>query len=299
MTTVHRRTPSASERLYRGQGPSHTQTYSHTRSRSAFDAAAIDGPWRDMTETFTWVAEQEFMGRGKRGMKTEDWVRQQQQGMLNPKESVYHTPRTRTISKVRDQEWEELIYVYEIEADQWMRQEERARRVALERERARLRIQEELRRIDARYQHKREADRLARDEARYKAFVEKERRDRVKLDKLILEAWANYEERWSTLPTSSEKLDFKTTPWPLILPPRDTEDITQDAIVGFLFSPLHSQDQSRKDRIRSAQLRWHPDRFRRFTARLSEEDKASVEEGVGIVARCLNELMEKEKKRAH
>lgn len=204
----------------------------------------------------------------------------------------------------RPADWgnEKLIYVYEAEADRWMREDEIARRVAMERERARARIQDELRRIEARLSEKREAERLeqemaekARRRARHERR-EKEARDRAKLEKLILDAWADYEQRWSALPTSSEQLDFKSTPWPIIIPPRNTDDITRDAIVGFLFSPLHSQGQSRKDRIRSAQLRWHPDRFRRFMGKIPEDSRVEVEEGVGIVARCLNELMEKEKR---
>ena len=236
-------------------------------------------------------------------MKTEDWVREQQTLLQsNETETVYHSPRSRTTSKLRRQEWEELIYVYEVEADEWMRHEELIRRVTHEREKARLRIQEELRRIDARYQQKRESERLAREEARRRDQAEVRERlkkDRAKLDKLIVEAWAAYESRWSSLSTSTETLEFRSIPWPVTVSPQSTEDITQDAIITFLFSSLHSQDQSRKERIRSAQLRWHPDRFRRFLGRVPEADRVAVEEGVGVVARALNELMEKETKKGH
>jgi len=212
-------------------------------------------------------------------------------------ETFYHMPRARTKSSIRRQEWEELIYVYEVEAEQWMKHEERTRRVAHEREKTRLRIQEELRRIEARYQQQREAERTAQESRRREQSEtrDKDRRDRARL---IVEAWIKYESRWSSLSTTTEELDFRTLPWPLVLPPKSTDDITQEAIVAFLYSHNHSQDQSRKERIRNAQLRWHPDRFRRFLGRVSETDKAAVEEGVGIVARVLNELTEKEKKKA-
>lgn len=235
-------------------------------------------------------------------IKTEEWVKEQQSMLKNTgPEKVYHMPRTRT-SKLQNQKWEELIYVYEVEADQWMRHEERIRRVANEREQARLRIQEELRRIEAKYHQRREGERLAREKEKRRnqtEIREKERDGRAKLDKLIFNACAKYESRWSSLTSSTESLDFKTIPWPLIIPPKSTADITQDAVVAFLFSKHHSQEQSRKERIRSAQLRWHPDRFRRFIGRVSETEKANVEEGVNIVAWILNELMEKEKKRSN
>jgi len=268
--------------------------------RSTSETPSADAPWRHMTQAFNWVDDEQFMKGNKRPLKTEDWVREQQY-FFGLKESHYEydPPRARA-NKHRREEWEEHVYVYGVEAEQWMRQEERARRVAQEREKARARIKDELRRIEARFVQKREAERQEREEARRRAYTEqqeKEKRDRAKLDKLILDAWDNYDKRWASMATSSDPLEFKKTPWPLILPPRHTGDITRDAIVAFLFSPLHSQSQSRKDRIRSAQLRWHPDRFRRYLGRVAENDRAAVEEGVGIVARCLNELMEKEKKR--
>ncbi|KAF8967836.1 hypothetical protein BDZ97DRAFT_1916422 [Flammula alnicola] len=283
-------------------GPHHggyrqPQPHTYSRSQSTLDTARANVPWEHMAEAFTWVAEEEYMKGRKRSMKTEDWVREQQH-FFNPKAGNYPVTRPRA-NKIRRQEWEELIYVYGIEADQWMRQQERARRLAEERDKAKVRIQDELRRIEARFQEKRDAERREREDGRRQAHVErreKEARDRAKLDKLILDGWTSYESQWASLPSSSESLEFKKTPWPLILPPRNTDDITRDGIVAFLFSPLHSQNQSRKDRIRSAQLRWHPDRFRRFLGRVPETERAAVEEGVGIVARCLNELMEREKR---
>ncbi|KAF8897034.1 hypothetical protein CPB84DRAFT_1681698 [Gymnopilus junonius] len=276
----------------------HRRPQGQTRSRSETTITSVDVPWRHMTQAYMWVVEEEVIRGTKRRFKTEDRVREQQY-FSNPKE-ISHGLRLPRTHKHRREEWEELVYTYEIEAEQWMREEERARRVAQEREKARARIQDELRRIEARFQQKREAERREREEARHRAYAEqqeREKRDRVKLDTLILGAWDNYEKHWTSMTASTEPLEFKKIPWPLILPPRNIDDITQDAIVALLFSPLHSQNQRRKDRIRSAQLRWHPDRFRRHLGRVPEKDRAMVEEGVGIVARHLNELMEKEKQR--
>lgn len=289
MLNVHQSTSAyPAERRHR-----HQRSHKHTRSTSE----TVDVPWQQMTQTYTWVVEEEFIkGNNKRPCNTEDWVREQQY-FFSLKDEQFDVPRPRP-GKHRRGDWEELAHIFGVEAEDWMRQEERARRLTHEREKARARIQEELRRIETRFQQKRDADRRAREEAQRKATEkqEKEKRDRAKLDKLIRDAWANYEKRWTAMAASSDALEFRRIPWPLILPPRDTGDITRDAIVALLFSPLHSQNQTRKDRIRNAQLRWHPDRFGRFLGRLSEKDKAMVEEGVGIVARCLNELMEKEKK---
>ncbi|KAF9481545.1 hypothetical protein BDN70DRAFT_523643 [Pholiota conissans] len=289
MTDLHRSTSTAHHQRR------HRQPLSHSYSNMPIEAPRVTLPWEHMTKAYAWVADQEEHARKHHG-KTEEWVREQQYHLHPKTHDNASRPRG---NKIRRQEWEELIYVYGIEADQWMKQEARARRIAEEREKARIRIQEELRRIEMRYQEKREAEAREREERR-QVITErraKEARDRAKLDKLILDAWTNYETRWAALASSSEPLEFKKTPWPLIIPPRNTGDITRDAIVAFLFSPLHSQNMTRKDRIRSAQLRWHPDRFRRFAGRIPETEKAAVDEGVGIVARCLNELMEREKRK--
>lgn len=298
---AHIYTPS-SDRLYKGQRYPHPEGYSRTRSNPA-QMGTGDATWKGMSHTYIWMEKQGNLSRGRRGLpiKTEEWVREQQTMRgASATETCYHTPRVRTKSGLRRQEWEELIYIYEVEADQWMRHEERTRRVAHEREKTRLRIQEELRRIEARYQQKRDAERVEESRRREQSETrEKDRRERTR--QMISEAWAKYEACWASLPTTTttEKLDFKSVPWPMVYPPRSTDEITQEAVVGFLYSHHHSQDQTRKERIRNAQLRWHPDRFRRFLGRVMETDRAMVEEGVGIVARILNELTEKEKKKTN
>ena len=250
-----------------------------------------------MSHAFSWAAEQDFIKGNMRGMKTEDWVRQQQTYCRKNKEDFYSVPRS-PLRKSHPEEWEEVIYVYEIGGGVRMR-DDQARRVAIERENARARIQEELRRIEARFEEKREAERRERvEQARRRAHAglireEKRVRDRPKLDKLIVDAWTNYESQWTSLMTSSGPLEFKTIPWPVTKPAKNPGDVTPETIATLLFSQLHSPQLSRKERIRNAQLRWHPDRFRRLMGRVKAEDKAKVEEAVGIVARCLNDLRNK------
>jgi hypothetical protein len=247
-----------------------------------------------MANTYEWVVEQEYMTVDKRGRKTEQWILEQQIFLTsNDRRSTQSPTAQRKM-------WEEVAYAYEIEAERWMRHEEEVRRRAAERERERRRIvQEEVRKIEARIRYKQEVERRKAAEVRAKAYAElreRERRNRMRLDKATIDSWNDYDGRWGTLATSSEALTFSSIPWPIISPAAKAEDITPAAIAQFLFSSLHSQGQTRKDRIRSAQLRWHPDRFRRLMGRVTDKDKNQVEEAVGIVARCLNDLMAQEKR---
>ena len=60
----------------------------------------------------------------------------------------------------------------------------------------------------------------------------------------------------------------------------------------FVLSPLHPGER-RREKVRNALRRWHPDRFGRLSPRLKEEDREAIEEGMGTVARCLNDLLER------
>ncbi len=110
------------------------------------------------------------------------------------------------------------------------------------------------------------------------------------------EAWKAYERRWTTIAgdPSGSPLRFKSIPWPTTVPPKNVADITPVAITKFILSPAHSEGMARKERIKSALRRWHPDRFGRVLGRVDEKDKEAVERGVGIVARCLNDLLAQE-----
>ncbi|KXN85373.1 hypothetical protein AN958_11473 [Leucoagaricus sp. SymC.cos] len=195
--------------------------------------------------------------------------------------------------------WQELLYSHELEVDRWARQQEEIRRLALERERTKARyVEEELKRLEGRMRAKRETDRQKLVEEKLRSQMEareRDRKERAKAQKVITDAWSRYEGGWETITNSTTPLGFEDIPWPTKLVPVTPSDITPNAIVVLLLSPFHSPKQTRKERLRSAQLRWHPDRFRRIMIRVREEDKEAVEEGVGIIARCLNDLMSKEK----
>ncbi|TFK54009.1 hypothetical protein OE88DRAFT_1606442, partial [Heliocybe sulcata] len=110
------------------------------------------------------------------------------------------------------------------------------------------------------------------------------------------DAWDKYETGWDRIrsPDFDDALTFRSLPWLLTYVPKSPEDIHPHAIAFFLFSTLHSRDQPRKERIRGALLRWHPDRFGRVLERVQGEERDAVEEGVGIVTRCLNDLLTRE-----
>ncbi|KAL0068879.1 hypothetical protein AAF712_004210 [Marasmius tenuissimus] len=251
-----------------------------------------------MTDTYAWVVEQEFVKLDKQGRNTEQWIREQQR-------RVPDGPARQEIGeRVRRRMWEDMMYRYEVEAERWMRHEEEMRRAAAERERRRENlIREELRRMEERLRQQKEAaEQKARQESSrsrssHKRHEEQRYQERPKSDKTLQDSWKRYEDQWKTLSSSSEPLTFSNVSWPVAFKPRTPEHITLSAIAEFLLSPVHSQNLTRKDRIRNAQLRWHPDRFQRMMQRVDEGEKAQVAEGVGIVARSLNELMSREKQR--
>ncbi|KAH9994920.1 hypothetical protein BJV74DRAFT_770149, partial [Russula compacta] len=92
-------------------------------------------------------------------------------------------------------------------------------------------------------------------------------------------------------------LTFERIPWPVAEVPLDRSlDVLlrPDAIRQFLLSPTHSPDLSPRDRIRAALRRWHPDKFARVLSQVMESDRDIVAEGMGIVVRCLNDMLERE-----
>lgn len=237
--------------------------------------------------------------REKQSKKTQQWVFEQR--TFFPGETLRNKDDFPPAweEKTRDQMWEELVYSYELEADRWMKQEEEFRRLAAERERIKARyVQEELKRLEARMRVKREGERQRIVEEKLRAQMdarERDRKERASTQKAIVEAWSRYESGWEAVNGSTTALAFNDIPWPMRSMPAKPSDITPSAVVNLLLSPFHSPKQTRKERIRSAQLRWHPDRFRRVMNRVKEEDREAIEEGVGIIARCLNDLMSREK----
>jgi hypothetical protein len=201
----------------------------------------------------------------------------------------------------------DLLYAYEMETERWRRQQIEARIAAARREQMKVKIiREQARKIEEQVHQRREAEkrRLAEERVRIlNEMKEQQRREQERRSGAIVDAWKRYDSRWTALlaPSSGTAtsqspatLRFKDIPWPVVRPPLNVSQIEPASIGLFLLSPHHSRGLSTKDRLRNAQLRWHPDRFRRILRRVVEQDKAAVEEGVGIVSRCLNDLMSRE-----
>ncbi|KAG2368132.1 hypothetical protein BDR07DRAFT_1448467 [Suillus spraguei] len=183
---------------------------------------------------------------------------------------------------------DEFLYEYEVEAHGWMTYEEDMRRRMREREDEKNRlIQNEVRRIQARREAEKAKERVMRERAR--------------LERAIIDAWNVYELRWVALSAAYDGivLKFRDIPWPLLIPPLTPSEITPEGIGAFILSTAHSPEQSPKERIRAALLRWHPDRFCRVLGRVRESERNAVEEGVGIVVRCLNDLLTKDNRASH
>lgn len=147
---------------------------------------------------------------------------------------------------------------------------------------------------------------------------DRRRLERTRRAREIANAWNSYEKRWSLLSQSQNQrqlggassLTFERIPWPVadseIIPPSPLDDrrrkrrgaldelLRPEAIREFLLSPAHSSEVSSKDRIRAALRRWHPDKFARLLGLVVESDRDDVADGVGIVVRCLNEMLERE-----
>lgn len=135
-------------------------------------------------------------------------------------------------------------------------------------------------------------------------------------ERALRRAWEAYDKAWDRLAMSVRPVKtftfrkvsfaFQDVPWP-VLPPlsRRTdadmapdvqlEDITTQNVAHFLLHPHRMPEKSRKEKLRDAVLRYHPDKFEgRILPRIVSEDRARVQEGVSIVMRCLNELMDDE-----
>ena len=196
------------------------------------------------------------------------------------------------------------------------RRREEARRLA-EARRAAAIAEEARRRRHAEQQRQEQQKRLLQQQ--HRALRDGRRRMRE-----VASAWSSYEARWGQLSqrrssspgASTPPLTFERIPWPVAaaaadaagaVPPLGPLDgrtrrtrgaldelLRPEAIREFLLSPAHSPDVSSKDRIRAALRRWHPDKFARVLNQVKDSDKDAVMEGMGIVVRCLNDMLERE-----
>ena len=122
--------------------------------------------------------------------------------------------------------------------------------------------------------------------------------------------WEAYQSRWAALNVSAAAsasasttdskaapplrgLRFGDIPWPIFSNgPFTPADITSKTVGTFLLSPFHSVDKSTDERLRAALIEWHPDKFEsRWLHLVAENEKTLVSQGVGAVARAINDLL--------
>ena len=130
-------------------------------------------------------------------------------------------------------------------------------------------------------------------------------------ERKLRRAWEEYDKAWERIMISirpvktftfrKTSFSFADVPWPVLprhidtdtgnTPLLDLEDITASAIAKFLLDPHRDRNKSKREKLRDAMLRYHPDKFEgRILPRIVSDDRARVQEGVSIVMRCLNEL---------
>ncbi|CAL1707459.1 unnamed protein product [Somion occarium] len=271
--------------------PRRTRTASHPAGIHLRRSGSNREPWEHMAQTYAWVFEQEIAEMSRKNEETVRWILKQKE--RDAREQTFFTRVTIEQNYRGRTSVEELLYDSEDEGTRrstkhWQREMERM-------------VQEEIRRMAGR---RREAEkhrnihemRKARDQAKERERLDQEKA-RLRRKEVESKAWEVYETRWNQITSNSdlvEPLKFDEIPWPVLDRPRTVGDITPARVTMFLLSSHHSESQSRKERIKSALRRWHPDRFGRVLAKVRDDDRAKVEEGAGIVVRCLNNLLERE-----
>jgi hypothetical protein len=252
-------------------------------------AEARKGP---AAKTYTWFMEQELAALAKEISETRQWAYEQQAyfGLL-PKHAAQ---RTHTADK-RPRDAGVGAAGRNFDGERARSRGGRRRTAEEELYTEQSQLQEEFDMMEARWR-----ERVGREERRRRQAQQWAEEQKQVERRSQEEAWKAYERRWTTIAIagdhggSSPPLRFKSIPWPTTAPPRSVADITPAAIAKFIFSPVHSEGMGRKERIKCALRRWHPDRFGRVLGRVDGKDKEAVERGVGIVARCLNDLLAQE-----
>lgn len=133
-------------------------------------------------------------------------------------------------------------------------------------------------------------------------------REELKLRKIeaqILQRWNTYEQAWAELSsrlksatedfTPQTFLKFNDIPWPLKRVGEQEfqiDDLTTQRVDDFLLESLtvRNVQYTKKDRIRSSLLRWHPDKLGRLLQRVDPKDIETVKKGIGIVVESLQRL---------
>lgn len=118
--------------------------------------------------------------------------------------------------------------------------------------------------------------------------VELRRRDALAR---VIKQWETYKTRWTALLLASDApVAFADIPWPVPQQPTSVQDLQPEAIVQFFTESLQATGiaTTESDRLRSALLRWHPDKMSAVLTRTVATDADSVSEGVNIVFRALH-----------
>ncbi|KAJ7603572.1 hypothetical protein FB45DRAFT_852277 [Roridomyces roridus] len=122
------------------------------------------------------------------------------------------------------------------------------------------------------------------------------------LEKTLTERWTGYEARWTALVGKGgldraqyQNIQFGDVPWPTC--PEEGQsvalaDLTVSKIEEFLLGPLKVRGctVTKKERVRSSLLRWHPDKMTGILARVVDSDSEAVRQGIHAVVLCLQQL---------
>ena len=238
-----------------------------------------------MTKTYTWL-EQEFAEMSRKNEEAVKFILKQQQEREKRTDTFFTTI---TIDQSGD--YNEMFSEDEEGFRPSRRWQDRMERL----------VQDEVRRLASKRKDSEKCRRSqkSKDHAtRERQRAHEERKTKPRREEVERRAWEAYESRWKRITSSSNDVEqtmkFNEIPWPMVHQPKSLADLTSAHITTFLFSSYHSLGQSRKERVKIALKRWHPDRFGRVLQRVSEDNRKKVEEAVGVVVRCLNDLLEKE-----
>lgn len=123
----------------------------------------------------------------------------------------------------------------------------------------------------------------------------------------IMRTWNAYEERWRRLSRPGIGTDqhmairFRDIPWPQgsaadkepgVGAVGTVEELDVESMQRFFLATLRvrTNRMTRKELVRAAWLRWHPDKLVSVLARVVPEDVGMVQEGVSLVMVCLKAL---------
>ena len=128
-------------------------------------------------------------------------------------------------------------------------------------------------------------------------------RDELKLreeEKLLMDRWKCYEADWAELLeqvklSAGRTIKFRDIPWPIDLTDRNTwtpQLLTSNNVEEFLLGVLKVRGYgvTKKERVRSSLLRWHPDKMTVVVAKVVPEDVDVVLHGINSVMLVLQRL---------